>query len=63
MEKWIENFYFDKRNVLIYNTGRSIRTLYSLMRKEGLILPDYFIGRCGTNIFRKDKTTGWLVED
>jgi len=63
MKTWIRFFYFDKKSYLIYNTGRGIRTIYYLMRRECLILPDYYICRCGSGIYNKNPESGYLIEE
>ncbi|KAL4434717.1 hypothetical protein ABPG74_017137 [Tetrahymena malaccensis] len=63
MKYWIKHFWFDKSCKLIYNSGRGIHPFNLMMKRESLILPDYYIGRCGSFIYLKDYTKGILYQD
>ncbi|EAS07546.1 sucrose-6F-phosphate phosphohydrolase (macronuclear) [Tetrahymena thermophila SB210] len=63
MKYWIKYFWFDKSCKLIYNSGRGIHPFNLLMKRESLIMPDYYIGRCGSYIYLKDYTKGILYLD
>lgn len=49
---YLQYFYFDKKNILIYNSGRSIQSYLKAEKEHNLIKPDYFISRCGVIIYK-----------
>lgn len=61
-KEWGDNF--AKRGCkLIYNTGRSLKDYQALCKEWALLVPDIFIGGCGTQIFTFESSQGTETED
>jgi len=52
---WLENFAFNKNNVLIYNTGRKLDSFLKLQKEQKLLQPAWLITRTGCYIYRFNK--------
>ena len=52
---YLKHFYFNSKNLLIYNSGRAMHSYLKAKEENNLIVPNYFISRCGVEIYENNK--------